>query len=43
LHTPVLPAAPGGDVFRRSFECLAPFGRMVNYGNASGQPTVLDT
>ncbi len=28
-------------VFRE--ECLAPFGRLINYGNASGQPTMLDT
>jgi NADPH2:quinone reductase len=32
----------GGDVFRRSFEVLAPFGRIVTYGASSGQPTTLE-
>ncbi|MDH6136714.1 NADPH2:quinone reductase [Kitasatospora sp. MAA4] len=26
----------GGDTFRRSLEALAPFGRLVSFGNASG-------
>ncbi|MDH6113877.1 NADPH2:quinone reductase [Kitasatospora sp. MAP12-15] len=26
----------GGDTFRRNLETLAPFGRLVSYGNASG-------
>jgi NADPH2:quinone reductase len=28
----------GGAVFDEAFDCLAPFGRMVAYGNASRQP-----
>ncbi|GAB3220913.1 quinone oxidoreductase family protein [Spirosoma arcticum] len=31
--------AVGGDVFQRSLECLAPFGRLINYGNSSGNPS----
>jgi NADPH:quinone reductase len=27
----------GGAIFEQSFACLAPVGRMVAYGNASGQ------
>ncbi len=29
----------GGEVFKKSFKCLAPFGRMVVYGAASGERT----
>jgi NADPH2:quinone reductase len=32
----------GKDVFLRSFECLDPFGTLVNFGNASGAPPPLD-
>lgn len=32
----------GGPVFERNFDCLAPFGRVVVFGLASGQPTSLD-
>jgi NADPH2:quinone reductase len=32
----------GGAVFEQSFACLAPFGRMVVYGNASRQPMQLN-
>lgn len=35
--------AVGGDIFRRSFECLGPFGRLITYGNAGGEPSVVDT
>ena len=34
--------AVGGGIFRRSFECLAPFGHLINYGNASGESTIVD-
>jgi NADPH2:quinone reductase len=44
--------APGGvnavfdgvglDTFERSFDCMAPFGMLVNYGNASGHVPPLD-
>lgn len=33
----------GGDVFRRSVACLAPFGRLVVVGVSSGSPGQLDT
>lgn len=32
----------GRDVFMASLDCLAPFGHLVNYGNASGHPPPLD-
>ncbi|MCU0466721.1 MAG: zinc-binding dehydrogenase [Anaerolineae bacterium] len=32
----------GGDTFAEALNCLAPFGRMVVYGMASGQPLSLD-
>lgn len=32
----------GKDVFLASLDCLAPFGHLVNYGNASGHPPPLD-
>jgi NADPH:quinone reductase len=32
----------GGAVFERSLDCLAPYGRMVAYGNASRQPMTLN-
>lgn len=32
----------GGSVFERNFDCLAPFGRVVVFGLASGQTTLLD-
>jgi NADPH2:quinone reductase len=32
----------GGDVFHQALDCLAPFGRMVAYGNASRQPMNLN-
>ena len=30
--------AVGGDVTVKSMRCLAPFGMLVNYGNASNEP-----
>jgi NADPH2:quinone reductase len=32
----------GKDVFLQSFQCLDPFGTLVNFGNASGAPPPLD-
>lgn len=32
----------GKDVFPASLDCLAPFGTLINYGNASGHPPPLD-
>jgi NADPH:quinone reductase len=32
----------GGEVFRTCLEALAPFGRLVAYGAASGEPSQLD-
>ena len=32
----------GKDTFLPSFDCLRPFGMMVNFGNASGPPPPLD-
>jgi NADPH:quinone reductase len=32
----------GGAVFEEALDCLAPFGRMVGYGNASHQPMSLN-
>ncbi len=32
----------GKDVFLASLDCMAPFGHLVNYGNASGHPPPLD-
>ena len=31
----------GGDVTVKSMHCVAPFGMLVNYGNASNQPASL--
>lgn len=33
----------GGDTFERSLEALAPFGRIVTYGVASGEPGRIET
>ena len=33
--------AVGGDVTVKSMRCLAPFGMLVNYGNASNEPASL--
>jgi NADPH2:quinone reductase len=33
----------GGSVFSGAFEALAPFGRIVAYGIASGEPNTVDT
>jgi NADPH:quinone reductase len=33
----------GGEVFEQSLHALAPFGRLVAYGNASGQPNEVQT
>lgn len=33
----------GGEVFDRSFDALAPFGRLVTYGSASGQMASVTT
>ena len=32
----------GKDTFMASLDCMAPFGHIVNYGNASGHPPPLD-
>ena len=32
----------GKDTFERSLDCLAPFGLLVSFGNASGPPPLLD-
>ena len=32
----------GGDVFRKTLKCLAPFGRMVVFGAASGERSPMD-
>lgn len=32
----------GGDVYRRSVDLLAPFGELVAYGSASGEPLLAD-
>lgn len=32
----------GMDTFMPSLDCMAPFGHLVNYGNASGHPPPLD-
>ena len=32
----------GKDTFMASLDCMAPFGHLVNYGNASGHPPPLD-
>ncbi len=32
----------GKDTFVRSFDCTAPFGTLVNYGNASGHVPPID-
>ena len=32
----------GKDTFVKSFDCMAPFGMLVNYGNASGHVPPLD-
>lgn len=32
----------GADTFLPSLDCMAPFGHIVNYGNASGHPPPLD-
>jgi len=32
----------GKDTFEKSFDCMAPFGMIVNYGNASGHVPPLD-
>jgi len=32
----------GRDTFERSFDCVRPFGMLVNYGNASGHPPPID-
>src|SRR3954467_12341958 len=33
----------GGEVFEQSLKALAPFGRLVAYGNASGEPNTVAT
>ena len=35
---PVVYDSVGKDTFMKSLDCLAPFGMMVSYGNASGPP-----
>lgn len=32
----------GRDTFEKSFDCVRPFGMLVNYGNASGHPPPID-
>ncbi len=34
--------ATGGEILRNSFSCLAPFGRLISYGNASGGSTSIE-
>jgi NADPH2:quinone reductase len=38
---PLVLEAVGGEVTLKSMHCLAPFGCLVNYGNASNQPVSL--
>jgi NADPH:quinone reductase len=38
---PLVLEAVGGEVTLKSMRCLAPFGCLVNYGNASNQPVSL--
>lgn len=38
----VVADAVGGPMFSAAFERLAPYGRIVNFGNAAGDPPVLD-
>jgi NADPH2:quinone reductase len=38
---PLILEAVGGEVTLKSMRCLAPFGCLVNYGNASNQPVSL--
>jgi NADPH2:quinone reductase len=38
---PLVLEAVGGEVTLKSMRCLAPFGCLVNYGNASNQPVAL--
>ena len=33
----------GGPAFKAAFDALAPFGRLVTYGNASREPNTIDT
>jgi NADPH2:quinone reductase len=33
----------GGETFKATFSCLAPFGRLVTYGLASREPNQVDT
>jgi NADPH2:quinone reductase len=32
----------GGEIFQNSFSCLAPFGRLINFGNPSGGSTSIE-
>ncbi|MFS0560381.1 zinc-binding dehydrogenase [Terribacillus sp. 179-K 1B1 HS] len=32
-----------GSIMEESFRCLAPYGRLINYGNASGTPGMIKT
>jgi NADPH2:quinone reductase len=32
----------GGEILQTSFSCLTPFGRLINFGNASGGSTSID-
>lgn len=32
----------GGEIFQKSFKCLAPFGRVVIFGAASGEQSILN-
>jgi NADPH2:quinone reductase len=41
VGVPLALEAVGGDVTVKSMRCLAPFGLLVNYGNASNQPASL--
>jgi len=34
--------ATGGEILRNSFSCLAPFGRLISYGNPSGGSTSIE-
>lgn len=34
--------ATGGEILRNSFNCLAPFGRLINFGNPTGESTSIE-
>lgn len=38
----VILEATGGEILRNSFHCLAPFGRLISFGNPSGGSTSIE-